>query len=104
MAILISKVVRSGSNSQQDGLQGSSSRGTELNHGNSRIVISGGRTTNNPTRTFLRASGQDIEARGGSSGSQTPLSMVADKQGIVKTVETMVLVDEPHKHGQAQDR
>jgi hypothetical protein len=101
MAVLISKVVRSGSTCN-DGLQASSSykTGTDLNHGTSRVVISGGCTSQNPAHTFHRP-GKDVEARGGSSGSQTPLATSPDEQGIMKTVETMVLVEGPED---ARDR
>ena len=94
MAILISKVVKSGSTSRKDGLQGSSSHKTDLNHGISRVVISGGHTTRDRPRTFLDTSQEDVEGRGGSSGSEIPLAMGTGEQGIMKTVETSVVVDE----------
>jgi hypothetical protein len=92
MAVLISKVVKSGSISRQDGLQDGSSHKTDLDYGTSRVVISGGRPTHNPTHTF-HASRNDIEARGGSSGSQAPLSLGPDEHGIMKTIETMVVLE-----------
>jgi hypothetical protein len=91
MAVLISKVVRS--SNRQDGLQEGSSHKTDMGHGTSRVVISGGRTAQNPTHTFLHVSKNDIEDRRGSSGSQTPLSFGSDEHRIMKTIETMVVVE-----------
>jgi hypothetical protein len=92
MAVLISKVAGSSSTSIKDGLQEGSSQKTELDHRTSRVEISGGRKTQNPAHTF-HMSRNDVEARGGSSGTQTPLSFAPDEQGIMKAVETMVLVE-----------
>lgn len=100
MAVLISKVARSSSTSQKDGLQEGSSQKTDLDLRTSRVEISGGRKTQNPAHTF-HGSRNDVEARGGSSGSQTPLSLTSNEQGIMKTVETMVLVE---RGEDAQDR
>jgi hypothetical protein len=100
MAVLISKVARGSSTSKKDGLQDGSSHKTELDHRTSRVEISGGGKTQSPAHTF-HVSRNDVEARGGSSGSQIPLSLVSDEHGIMKTVETMVLVE---RREDAQDR
>jgi len=99
MAVLIGKVVRSGATSKRDGLQESSSQKTDPKHhghvGNSNVMItSGGNAQKPPPSPLFHASEGDPEARGSSSGSQAPLSVTTDQQGILKTVETMILVDE----------
>ncbi|KAH6847177.1 hypothetical protein B0I37DRAFT_414939 [Chaetomium sp. MPI-CAGE-AT-0009] len=95
MAVLISKVARSGSSSKKDGLQEGSSQKTDLDLHTSRVEITGGRKTHTSAHTVtFHASRNDVEARGGSSGSETPLSFQApNDQGIMKTVETMVMVE-----------
>ncbi|KAK4104448.1 hypothetical protein N658DRAFT_521107 [Parathielavia hyrcaniae] len=94
MAVIISKVARSGSTGKRDGLQEGSSQKTDLDHGTTaRVEISGGPKTQDQAHAF-HISRNDVEARGGSSsGSEAPLSHTRDEQGIMKTVETMVLVE-----------
>ncbi|KAK1752021.1 hypothetical protein QBC47DRAFT_63934 [Echria macrotheca] len=92
MAVLIGKVVKKG-NSRHDGLQASSSHKTDFTHGDTKVVITSGHNTRKPGNSFFGESDGDIEARGSTSGSQSPLS-AATENGIMKTVEMVVLVDE----------
>ncbi len=94
MAVLISKVARSGSTSHRDGLQSSSAHQTDPNRCTSRVVITAGHKTPDAANGFLHLEDRDIEARGSSSGSQMPLAKTYAGQGIVKTVEATVEVDE----------
>ena len=93
MAALISKVVRSGATTSGDGFLASSSHKSHPAPAGSQVVITGGHSTQRSAKTFQRMSKVvDVEARGGSSSSQVPLAE-APNQHILKTVETMVLVD-----------
>ena len=102
MAVLIGKVVRSGGTSRRDGLQESASEKTNPHHhraaGNTTVVMTSSVGGNSPMKPPPSPLEGDLEARGSSSGSQAPLSGAADQQGIMKTVETMILVDERADH------
>lgn len=94
MAVLISKVARSGSNTNRDGLQSSSAHKTDPNRRTSRVIVTTGPAGPGQENDFLHLADRDVEARGGSSSSRVPLSMTYDGQGIVKTVEAIVQVEE----------
>ncbi|KAK5659634.1 hypothetical protein OQA88_838 [Cercophora sp. LCS_1] len=100
MAVLISKVAKGGPRNDKDGLQSSSAHKTDPHRCTSRVVITAGRTTSAPAKEFLQMADVDVEARGSSSSSQMPLSPGYGGQGIVRTVETTVQVDE---HAVSQD-
>lgn len=94
MAVMISKVVRSGGTGPRDGLNGSSSHKSHpTNTLTSRVVISGGPPVPRSGNSFLGRIGKDVEDRAGSSGSEVNLADYPSEHGIRKTTETRVVVD-----------
>ncbi|RYO79251.1 hypothetical protein DL766_003827 [Monosporascus sp. MC13-8B] len=96
MAVLISKVVRSGSTERGgDGWYGSSGhKSNPTNHITSRVVISGSPLEPKSGNTFLSKLGRDVSAREGSTGSEINLTACPGQHGITKTVETMIVVND----------
>jgi hypothetical protein len=92
MATLISKVVRSGAARQGDDWHASSAHNSNPIHRNSHIVISGGPSLPNSGNTFLDTRGKGLDARTGSSDSDIRLAKYPGQHGIVKTMETRVVV------------
>ncbi|KAH6976761.1 hypothetical protein EDB80DRAFT_593945 [Ilyonectria destructans] len=91
MAVLISKVVRSGAAGRGDGWYASSShKSNPTNHVTSRVVISGSPALPQSGNTFLSKLGKDVPAREGSS--EINLATYPSPHGITKTVETTVVV------------
>ncbi|RYP72036.1 hypothetical protein DL769_004523 [Monosporascus sp. CRB-8-3] len=95
MAVLISKVVRSGAAGRGDGWYGSSGqKSNPTHHATSRVVISGSRPEPKSGNTILSKLGMNPPAREGSSGSEIHLTTSPGQHGITKTVETMVVVND----------
>ena len=95
MANLISKVVRSGAAGQGDGYHGSSShKSNPTNYVTSRVVVSGSHAMPKPGNTILSKLGKDERPRQGSSGSEIHLATYPGPQGITKTVETTIVVND----------
>ncbi|RYP91166.1 hypothetical protein DL770_002728 [Monosporascus sp. CRB-9-2] len=95
MAVLISKVVRSGAAGRRDGWYGSSGhKSNPTHHGTSRVVISGSAPESKSGNTFLSKLGKDAPAREGSTGSEIYLTTHPGQHGITKTVETTIVVND----------
>ncbi|KAK0622656.1 hypothetical protein B0T14DRAFT_475756 [Immersiella caudata] len=99
-ASLIAKVVRSSSTRPQVGMDASSGHNTKshtktddaINPMTSRAIVT---SSAPPLDETQRTWEEDFEARSGSSASNTHLAPYADEKGngIMRTVETMVVVD-----------
>ncbi|RYP13323.1 hypothetical protein DL765_006913 [Monosporascus sp. GIB2] len=93
MAVLISKVVRSGSAGRGDGWYGSSGhKSNPTNHTTSHVVISGSPLSPKSGNPFLNKLGKDATAGEGSTGSEINLTACLGQHGITKTVETTIVV------------
>ncbi|RYP28794.1 hypothetical protein DL767_007053 [Monosporascus sp. MG133] len=95
MAVLISKVVRSGAAGRGDGWYGSSGhKSNPTHHGTSHVVISGSAPGLKSGNTFLSKFGKDAPARESSTGSEIHLATHPGQHGITKTVETTIVVND----------
>ncbi|RYP67206.1 hypothetical protein DL771_007368 [Monosporascus sp. 5C6A] len=95
MAVLISKVVRSGAAGRGDGYYGSSGhKSNPTHHMTSHVVISGSPPEPKSGNTFLSKLGKDVPARKGSTGSEIHLTTYPGQHGITKTVETRIEVND----------
>ncbi|KAI5456073.1 hypothetical protein BGZ63DRAFT_436110 [Mariannaea sp. PMI_226] len=94
MAVLISKVVKSGASGRGDGRYGSSGhKSNPVNNTTSRVVVSGGDTFQRSGTSFLSKLRKEQGTRVSSTGSEIHLATFADPYSITKTVETTVMVD-----------
>jgi hypothetical protein len=96
MANLITKVVRSGSVGREDGwYKSSGQKSNPTNYATSRVVVSGCSRTPQQTNTIWSKLGRDdAPPREGSNGSEIHLAPYPGQNGITKTVETTIVVDD----------
>ena len=95
MASLITKVVRSGATEKGSSWSRSASHKTNpTNPATSRVVISGNPQSPQPSNTLWSKFGKDAPPLEGSTGSEIQLVSYPDQNGITKTVETTIVVDD----------
>jgi hypothetical protein len=103
MAVLISKVVRSGATGAGNGRYGSSAHKSNPTHlGTFNTVVGGSANVPKSGNTFVGKLGRGMRDRRSSSGSEINLTTYSGQHGITKTIETTVIVgdgDDNHSSG-----
>jgi hypothetical protein len=103
MANLITKVVRSGAAGKGHGWYNSSGhKSNPTNYVTSRVIISGNTQASQPSHSLWNKLSKDAPPREGSSGSDIVLAPYPCQNGITKTVETTIVIDEDGREGPGQ--
>ncbi|KAK3360508.1 hypothetical protein B0T25DRAFT_565392 [Lasiosphaeria hispida] len=93
IAILISKVARSGATSKDDGLYAKKSGNFNPSRATSSVTITGGRRSQIPSHAISRLSARDVDIEAcasNDSSSETDLVAPPNKHSILRTIETTV--------------